>query len=283
MYNVRYHIASLVAVFLALALGLVLGGLVVRQGAFDQQQRALVSSLQSEFNKLKKENGSLKSTLGLEQSYSGQMTDAWAANRLAGQTVLVLTSGGKGEGVDAAVAAVKNAGGSPAVVTILKPGLGLSASVVASAAAIALGTTSGSPSAGQVATKLAAEWDGTDSGRALTNQLVRAGVLKLSSFGGSTVATQLVDVAASGKGPDVIGLNIAQAYAAAGMVAVGAQPFGTDTGVAAAAAASKLSALDTLGTNAGRYTLVALFSGGQPGYYSSNGHGTAPFPPVPKP
>ena len=39
MYNIRYHIASLVAVFLALALGLVLGGLVVRQGGFDKQQK----------------------------------------------------------------------------------------------------------------------------------------------------------------------------------------------------------------------------------------------------
>ena len=106
MYNIRYHIASLVAVFLALALGLVLGGLVVRQGGFDTQQRALVTSLQSEFNKIKKENTSLKSTLGLEQSYGGQMTDSWGAGRLAGQTVVILTSGAKGEGVDSAVAAV---------------------------------------------------------------------------------------------------------------------------------------------------------------------------------
>ena len=42
MYNIRYHIASLVAVFLALALGLVLGGLVVQQGTFSKQQKALV-------------------------------------------------------------------------------------------------------------------------------------------------------------------------------------------------------------------------------------------------
>ena len=68
MYNLRYHIASLVAVFLALAIGIVLGGLVVRQGVFDTQQRALVSSLQSEFNSIKKQNTALKSSLTLEET-----------------------------------------------------------------------------------------------------------------------------------------------------------------------------------------------------------------------
>ena len=56
-----------------------------------------------------------------------------------------------------------------------------------------------------------------------------------------------------------------------------------DTGVAAAAAARKLSAFDTLGTNAGRFTLVALFTGGQQGYYSSSARGVSLFPEVPKP
>ena len=70
MYNIRYHIASLVAVFLALALGLVLGGLVVRQGGFDQQQSAIVSGLQKDFTKLKRQNTTLKSDLAFEKAYA---------------------------------------------------------------------------------------------------------------------------------------------------------------------------------------------------------------------
>ena len=35
MYNLRYHIASLAGVFLALALGLILGGLVVSQARWN--------------------------------------------------------------------------------------------------------------------------------------------------------------------------------------------------------------------------------------------------------
>ena len=34
---------------------------------------------------------------------------------------------------------------------------------------------------------------------------------------------------------------------------------------------------------AGRFTLVALFSGGQQGYYSVTARGATPFPPVPQP
>jgi hypothetical protein len=283
MYNMRYHIASLVAVFLALAIGLVLGGLVVQQGGFDSKQRALVTSLQSEYNKLKKDNSSLKSTLTLEQSYAKMQTDAWVSGRMSGQTVIILTRGGKAEGADYAVAAVKNAGGSPIVVTILKPGLGLSGSSVASVTASVVGTSTDTPLAAKVATELVAEWSGMSPERKLTNTLVDAGVLKLSGLSGSIVATRLVDVAASGKSPDSVGLDIAQAYATAGLLAVGAQAYGSDTGVAAAAAARKLSAFDTLGTQAGRYTLVALFSGGQPGYYDSSVGSAAAFPPIPKP
>lgn len=283
MYNLRYHITSLVAVFLALAVGLVLGALVVRQGAFDSQQHALVTSLQSQFAKLKKDNAALKSTIALQDPYAAQMTDDWVKGRLTGRSVVVLTSGGKNEGTDAAVSAVKAAGGTPVVVTILKPGLGLSTSSIASATASVLGTASGVPSNADVAKQLEAEWAGTNATRPLTTALVNAGAMKVAGLSGSTIATQAIDIAAFDGDPDPLALDIAQAYASAGMFALGAQAFGTDTGVAAAASARQLSAFDTLGTSAGRFTLVALFSGGQQGYYSVTARGATPFPPVPKP
>lgn len=283
MYNLRYHIASLVAVFLALAIGLVLGGLVVRQGAFDQQQRALVSSLQSEFNSLKKENTSLKSSLSLEEAYASQMTDQWTAGRLAHRTVVILTSGNSNEGADSAAAAVKGAGGTPAIATFKYLGFGLSHSTVASAAASAMGSATVTPTEEEVAKELAAEWSGASSAHALTDALVSAGELKLSGLSGSTVATLAVDLTAFNHNPDPAGLDLAQAYGAAGMYALGAEALGSNTGVAAAAAARKLSAFDTLGSNAGRFTLVALFTGGQQGYYSSTARGESPFPAVPTP
>lgn len=283
MFNLRYHIASLAAVFLALALGLVLGGLVVRQGVFDQQQKALVASLQSEFNSLKRQNASLKSSLALENAYATQMTDAWIANRLAGRTVVIVTSGAPSEGADAAAKAVKSAGGTAAVATLAKPGFGLSQSEVASAAASALGSATVTPNAEEVAKQLVAEWSGASTAHTMTDALVETGQLRLSGLSASTVATMAIATAAFDRNPDPAALALAQAYGAAGMYALGAEAIDSNTGVAAAAAARKLSAFDTLGTNAGRFTLVALLTGAQQGYYSGSARGVSLFPVVPAP
>jgi hypothetical protein len=283
MYNLRYHIASLVAVFLALAIGLVLGGLVVRQGGFDQPQRALVSSLRSEYNGLKRSNAALKSSLAFESAYAKQMTESWVVGRLAGSTVLVVTSGASYEGADEVARTVKSAGGSTAVVTLVKPKFALEESQVASSVATILGSTEASPTSADVAKRLVAEWSTSDSNRELTDALVAAGVIKIAGLSHSTAATLAADVATFNRGPDETGLDIAAAYGAAGMYAVAAETPESQSGLAAAASARKLSALDTLGSNAGRFTLVALFTGGQQGYYSNSAHGVSAFPEVPKP
>jgi len=281
VYNWRYHIASLVAVFLALALGLVLGGLVVRQGGFDSQQQAIVSGLQKDFAKLKRENTALRSTLGLESAYSTQMTAAWTANRLKGRGVLVITSGAKNEGVSAASDAIKQAGGSAVVVTLSKPAFGLDDSATAGVARSVVGSATDLKTT--VASTLVSEWSQPDVPRPLTDALVKAGAISVSGLTASQAATQAVDLAAFGGTPDGLALDVVQNYASQGMYALGAETPASNTGVAAAAAARKLSAFDTLGSNAGDFTLVALFSGGQQGFYGTGTGAIAQFPPVPTP
>ncbi len=53
MFDMRYHIASLVAVFLALTVGIVLGTAIVNRGVLVRQQNALVGSLRTEFASLR--------------------------------------------------------------------------------------------------------------------------------------------------------------------------------------------------------------------------------------
>jgi hypothetical protein len=283
MYNLRYHIASLVAVFLALAIGLILGGLVVRQGGFDSQQKALVSSLRSEYNKIKTSNTELKSSLAFESGYAKQMTDSWVAGRLAGSTVVVVNSTASNEGAEEAQAAVKSAGGSVALVTLQLPEFGLRDSQVASSVAAVLRSTTASPTATDVAKQLVVEWTGGSSTHALTDVLVSAGVMKTEGLTRSTVATLAVDVASMDHDPDPAGLEVAAAYASLGHFALGAERFDSQTGVAAAASARKLSALDTLGTDPGRFTLVALLTGGQQGFYSNTVRGVSAYPQPPTP
>jgi len=281
MYNLRYHIASLVAVFLALALGLVLGGLVVQQGSFASQQRSIVSGLQRDFKRLTGQNASLRSDLQFERGFSAQMTDEWLGGRLDGRSVVIITSGAKGEGADAAAGAISDAGGSPVVVTLVNREFGLSNAAISSSLKSIVPSATDLKSA--VASGLAAEWTTPDQPRPITDALVKAKAITVTGLHASTSATEVVTIAAFSKRPDAVALSVARAYADAGYFAVGAQTLSSDTGVASAAVARKLSAFDTLGTTAGRFTLVALFTGSEQGYFGRAQGVDKAYPSVPTP
>lgn len=281
MYNLRYHIASLVAVFLSLALGLVLGGLVVQQGTFDQQQRAIVAGLQRDFSRLNDDNNTLSADNEMLGGFSSQMSDDWTSGRLKGRTVVILTSGEKKEGLQSAIASIQHAGGTAAVVTLTEKDLGLGDPKIEDAARSVIGTSTDLNA--DVMRALTGEWTQPVATRPLTDALVRAGAITVTGMKPSVGATQALDIAAFDRKPDQTALGIVQAYADAGYYALGAQATSSNTGVAAAAAAVKLSAFDTLGTAVGDFTLVALFTGGQQGYFGVAEGASAAYPPVPRP
>ena len=281
MYNLRYHIASLVGVFLALALGLVLGGLVVGQGTMEQQQGALVEGLRKEFTTLRAENQKLSDQNELLKTYSAMMTEGWTADRLAGRTTVIIANSGRSDGLKAATEAIEGANGTVVTVTMSATGLDLSDADLASAVASATGETE--PSAEKIAEALRIEWTSGGAPRPLTDALVEAEVLEVNGLTADVAASSIVDLAGPDNAPDEFALAIARAFSAAGLPAVGGQTPVRDTGVAAASAAAGLSALDTLGTDVGRYTVVALLTGASPGYYGEGDGAVAPFPPLPEP
>lgn len=278
MYNLRYHIASLVSVFLALALGLVLGGLAVGRGMLDRQEGALVEGLQKEFAQLRDENRDLAGENELMRDLSDELVGSWSENRLQGRSVLLVASAGMADGVVDAREAVEGAGGTVAVVTMLKPGLGRddeqSRGIVAS---LAPDPTQPEQS---IAASLVAEW-GMAGERPLTAALVDAGLLSIDGFEDERPFDAVVSLAAPEGKSDPAALSILKAFQSSQGVAVGAQTVAADTGVASAAADAGLSAVDTLGTSVGRFTLVALLSGADPGYYGRGPSAERPFPEVP--
>jgi len=56
IFDVRYHIASLVAIFLALGLGILIGTSMIGSDAFAEQQKKIVDSIEQEFKVLRDEN-----------------------------------------------------------------------------------------------------------------------------------------------------------------------------------------------------------------------------------
>lgn len=276
MYNLRYHIASLVSVFLALSLGLVLGGLAVGQGAVDRQEGALVEGLQNEFSQLRDENRTLTAENATFEAFTKQTVDAWAVDRLKGRSVIVLSAAGNNDGIVDTRNTVEAAGGTVAVVTMLKPRFGLDDEQVRSQITSAATTDDAETS---VVSSLAAEWAGP-APRPMTDLLVDAGVLRVEGLPDKAGVYGLVTIAAREGKVDPLGIALARAFSAPGTFALGAETPASRTGVAAAAADADLSGLDTLGTQIGRYTLISLLSGGEPGYYGTGEGVDGAFPPV---
>lgn len=279
MFNIRYHIASLVGVFLALALGLMLGGLVVQQGTVERQQSALVDGLRKEFAQIREDNQGLSEENEALGGFAGQMTDAWAADRLEGQTVLVVAAAGQEEDVRAVTRAVEGAGGSVAVGTILEPGLALETTDVRSAL-----TSAGMDPVEleSVAASLAAELGFALQERPLVRTLSEAGVLRLEGLGAGTAVAGLVDLAAFEGEADSAGIALALAVDRIGS-AVAVSPGDTDSDLARVADASDLAAIDHLDSPLGRYSLVALLTGASKGYYGKGERASARFPAIPTP
>lgn len=279
MYNLRYHIASLAAVFLALAMGLVLGGLAVGRGALDNQQQSLVEGLRKEFSALRTQNADLSAANEMLSEFARQSNDAWARGRLQGKSMMILAGSGRTDGVQAAQRDLEDAGATVVTVTLIKPGFGLDDAAVRARVESLTGTRQ--DLAASVAASLAAEWRAGIDGRPLTDLLLAEGVISASGIDDGVTVFGVLDLASIDGEHDPSALAVARAFADAGGTAVGAQTTNAGTGVAAAAADAGLSAFDTLGTQVGRFTLVALFSGGEPGYYGYAAGTKAPFPPIP--
>jgi len=96
LISFRYHLVSIVAVFLALALGVVMGTTVVKQGVIDELKSrtdnavATTHRLQGEVNQLQ---GELRTDQGFAQQAQALLVNA----RLTGQEVVMVTV----DGVDA--------------------------------------------------------------------------------------------------------------------------------------------------------------------------------------
>jgi hypothetical protein len=91
MFDMRYHIASLVAVFLALTVGLLLGSVIVDKGMLAKQQEQLVASIKSDVDRVTQENKNMQAELAKIKGYQEQIVTAAIKNRLSEQTVLVVT------------------------------------------------------------------------------------------------------------------------------------------------------------------------------------------------
>lgn len=286
MYNLRYHVASLVAVFLALTVGLVLGTVVAERGTLEDQSSTLVSDLQQQFAQIEKDNADLRSGLERDRSFAEDMVPALTAGALDGKNVVVLVNTGRSNGLSAVVDAIESAGGTAIVLTQESAGMGLDETIPAGLPALL-----GDSFAGQTAAPASdafkdavAEAIATELRRAgkrpVLDLLIENDVITSDNAGDSAGVDGCVLMTSFGGQPDDLSAKIAGALGVHGAKVVGAEATSQVTGVAAESVDRGFSALDNVDTPQGAYSLVWLLTGRASGYFGVGPGADAVYPAV---
>lgn len=284
MYNLRYHIASLVAVFIALAVGLLLGTVVAERGMLDDQGVSLVQGLQTRFDEISAENDELEAGLERDRAFASDAVSPLTDGRLTGQRVAIVGPAGESDAMVAARDIAQSAGAEVTMMTFATPALGLDKVEPEGLAGLLQQQGIEIAPAGpelleQVAGLLSTEWRG-EGERALTEYLVTNALVSLESAAGTGTIDAVVITGGNGEPCDALGLQLARQFIDAGGRAVGADLALVEDGAAATCAAEGVSAVDHLATPQGRYSLVAVLAGLAEGYYGSGEGADAYYAPI---
>jgi hypothetical protein len=114
MIDFRYHVVSIVAVFLALALGLFVGSTTLQSTVTDQLKGA-AQSVRNDNKKLETQRDTLRSQLSDVQQFDAAVEPTLVRGALAGQTVVVVSAPGVSDSVRQGLGTTLEAAG--AVVT----------------------------------------------------------------------------------------------------------------------------------------------------------------------
>ncbi len=104
MFNIRYHIVSLIAVFLALTIGLLLGSLITDKGVLSKQQRRLMEGIKQDVQSVLERNKTLEAEVKQLKEFRRQVGSVAVANRLVDKKILVMSLSKGQEGLYADLA-----------------------------------------------------------------------------------------------------------------------------------------------------------------------------------
>ncbi len=126
MFDFRYHIISLVAVFLALGIGTLFGIMVVEEGVVSEQEKALISRIERDFDKLRRENSEAAESLKEAEDFQKAIIPLTVADKLLNQNVaLIVTTSLNEEAKNSLVKVLTLSGANIASTTVISADLGL--------------------------------------------------------------------------------------------------------------------------------------------------------------
>ncbi len=314
MYSFKYHLVTICAVFLALAVGLLLGAAIGGSGLLSTTTSELVDSLSERFSYLDSENSALSMENSVYSSLTDVLIDEWDDGMLEERDILVLSGSSSEQTAMAQEISdyVTAAGGRCAVVQVNADSFGLEDESVLEVLQQVLPEVEGREYSTVVVEALVEEWtrgaqeaDVFDGGRIasdsspsdadresypVTCALVDSGAVAIggtSSIPDSidcVVDTLLVDsgsVDDSGDAVymvDPVGLELATQMHAAGVVAVLTQYSDHSQPLMDAASSMDLAGVSSYSGNIARYSIVYLLATGQSGVYGTDSDSSHWYP-----
>ena len=160
MYNFRYHLVTIVSIFISLLIGLLLGAAIAGSDLVQGATSEMVRYLQQYFDSLNEENDTLKARITEELALSDELYEAWADKRLDGRTIVILTSN---EDAPTTVlngirANLEIAGAATIVVTVNIASFGIQNPVTRASLQAVVPPVEGEDYASTIAKRLLSEW-----------------------------------------------------------------------------------------------------------------------------
>lgn len=128
MFDFKYHIVSLVAVFLALGIGVVMGSMTAERGVVSDQEKALITTMEKDFENLRTENADLSAQISADALFAESALPMLVTDKLKGKNIAIVVTGGIGSpDLKKLKAALETAGAVQSSVTTFTDGTGLDA------------------------------------------------------------------------------------------------------------------------------------------------------------
>ena|SRR5919109_1253012 len=288
MFDLRYHVASLAAVFLALVIGILVG--VGISGPVDKGKTGLleeeVASLRKQLDESSQQSTDVSRERQAARTFINETYPALVRNRLRGKQVAVVFVGSVDGGTRSAVSrALTEAGALQLRLRALKVPIDVrqvQGALTAQPAAAGLVGRSQLESLGRVLGEELVLGGETPLWDSLTDALVeeRVGGGKAPADGVVLVRT----VAPQRAGTSRFLLGLYSGLASAGRPAVGVEQTDATTSATKVFSKAGLSTVDDVDTPVGRLALVLLLAGASPGQYGvKDSAGDGALPPLPSP
>ncbi|MGZ4257336.1 MAG: copper transporter [Gaiellaceae bacterium] len=289
MFDLRYHVASLTAVFLALVIGILVGVGISDRGLVDKTQTRLlqdqITNLQARLDRASQQTALSRREQRAAERYIAETYPTLVRNRLRGKRFAVLFVGKVDAGLRSTIEQTLTEAGAQMVRgRALKVPLDvptLEAKLATGPATAAFAGTSKLDQLGQALGEELVSGGATPLWDSLADTLVewREGLDRQPANGVIVVRT----VPPQKDGTSRLLYGLYQGASSLGVPAVGVEPTGTTKSAVPVYQKAGLSSIDNIDSPAGRLGLVLLLDGASPGQYGLRASDDDSLPSIPVP